>query len=361
MSVERAARWPSESTGLRLSCIARLPGLRVLTWRGDELLASRGYSLVSLRPASDPHHSEEIAHYTPAPWRRFTSQLRPAARIVRDGFHALVALPSGHVVAAVPGAIVTLTPNERTFRVTHAMGRGTRPLYITATPDGRVFWGEYFDNPDRAEVNIYVSEDSGSTWRIAYTFPAKSIRHVHNIVFDPWANALWILTGDNADECRILRASTDFSQIETIMSGNQQARAVAAVPAPDGLYFASDTPLEKNHVYRFDRQHRLTQLAELNNSVLSGCRAGNSLFFSTMVEPSTVNLDRRVCLYGSADGNTWSHLVTWDKDLWPMRYFQYGNAFFPSGEAPPNLLAVSTVAVKRDDNATTIFRIEPAP
>jgi hypothetical protein len=357
----QAARSLPDLPTLRLSCIARLPGLRVLAWRGAELIGARGYSLVSLRPASDPHRCEPLAHYTPPSWRRLTSQLRPAARLVRDGFHTLVALPSGHLVAAVAGAIVTLGPGGKELRVTHAIQRGTRPLSIAATPDGRVFWGEYFDNPERAEVHIYASGDSGSTWRIAHTFPARSVRHVHNIVYDPWSDALWILTGDNGDECRILYASRELSRVEVILSGNQQARAVAAVPAPVGLYFASDTPFEKNHLYRLDRRGQLTQLPELNSSVLSGCRVGNSLFFATMVEPSTVNLDRRVCLYGSADGSAWWHLITWDKDIWPMRFFQYGNAFFPSGEAPPNLLAVTTVAVKRDDNATTIFRVETAP
>ena len=35
--------------------------------------------------------------------------------------------------------------------------RGTRPLHMTATPDGRVFFGEYFDNDERDEVHIYTS------------------------------------------------------------------------------------------------------------------------------------------------------------------------------------------------------------
>jgi dipeptidyl aminopeptidase/acylaminoacyl peptidase len=234
-------------------------------------------------------------------------------------------------------------------------------LFITAAPDGKVFWGEYFDNPERDQVHIYVSRDNGLIWKPAYTFPPKSIRHVHNVVYDPWENLLWVLTGDVASECRILRATLDFGSVEVALSGNQQTRAVAAVPAADGLYFASDAPSETNHIYRLSRAGQLARLSEINSSVLSGCSVGDSKFFSTMAEPSTVNVDRRVCLYGSAEGSAWSRLLTWNKDLWPMRYFQYGNAFFPSGEAPSNLLAVTTIAVKRDDLATTIFRIEPQP
>jgi len=81
-------------------------------------------------------------------------------------------------------------------------------LHLCATPDGHVFWGEYFDNPDRKEVHIYGSDDNGATWQAAYTFPAGAVRHVHNIVYDQWADCLWVLTGDNARNavsCGLLR------------------------------------------------------------------------------------------------------------------------------------------------------------
>jgi hypothetical protein len=58
----------------------------------------------------------------------------------------------------------------------------------------------------------------------------------------------------NGSECRILRVSCDFRNVDVVLSGHQQAPAVALVPTPDGLYFSSDTPLEPNHVYRLDRE-----------------------------------------------------------------------------------------------------------
>ena len=114
------------------------------------------------------------------------------------------------MVGAVPGALVTRTPGSDEFHVTHHVQRGTRPLHVTAVPSGRIYWGEYFDNRERAEVHIYVSTDRGRTWQIAYTFPAGSIRHVHNIVYDRWGDCLWILTGDEGAECKVLRASCDL-------------------------------------------------------------------------------------------------------------------------------------------------------
>jgi hypothetical protein len=266
-------------------------------------------------------------------------------------------LPSGHFVAAVPGAIISLAPGETEFRVSHDIVRGTRPLHITATPDKRLFWGEYFDNPQRDGVHIYASEDRGMTWDVAYTFPKGAIRHVHNIVYDEGDNCLWILTGDNGAECRILHASCNLEDVEVVLSGNQQARAVAAVPTKDGLYFSSDTPVETNHIYRLDRQGNLTQLATLTSSSIYGCRVGDSIFFSTMAEPSAINCQTSVCLFGSPDGRQWQPVLEWKKDSWPMSLFQYGNVFLPDGNNTSGYLALTSVAVEHGDLESTVWRI----
>jgi streptogramin lyase len=296
---------------------------------------------------------------------------RLTARLLRDGFHALAVLPNGGLVAAVAGAVITLHPNDSEFRVTHAITRGTRPLHITAVPDGTAYWGEYFDNPSREEVRVYASSDGGATWHVAYTFPAGAIRHIHNIVYDRWENCLWVLTGDYGNECRILRASCDFSRVDAVLQGNQQARAVALVITPDGLYFSSDTPLEPNYIYRLDRKGMLSQLASISSSSIYGCAVQTRVFFSTMVEPSQVNLDPNVRIYAGGNssfqkglqgrapipGETWQPLLAWKKDRWPMRFFQYGNAFLPDGENSTPYLAVSTIAVEADDMTTSIYPI----
>jgi hypothetical protein len=316
------------------------------------------YQLLRGSVSGTQTHWQTVGQYHPPGWRAVTSKNRLAARLVRDGFHALCMTPGGYFVGAVPGAIVTLKPGQSEFEVTHRILRGTRPLHITATPDGQVFFGEYFDNSERSEVHIYGSQDQGITWQVAHTFPKGAIRHVHNIVHDPWGNCLWMFTGDYGDECRILRASCDLKTIEPVMAGNQQARAVAAVAAPEGLYFASDTPLEANHAYRMDRDGALSALADLDSSSIEGCRVGDMVFFSTMVEPSEVNRSRRVSLYGGQARGAWRRVVQWEKDRWPMRFFQYGNAFLPTGDNQTKFLAVTTIAVQADDLVTTIYKVQ---
>jgi len=345
--------------------VARFPRLRALAWSGDQLHASRGYQLFRARihKPSDTLFWEPVAAFRPRLRRRLSAAFLLTSRLFRDGFHALAVLPSGGLVAAVPGAIITMRPNESEFRITHPIVRGTRPLHITSVPGGAVYWGEYFDNANRDEAHIYGSTDGGLTWAVAHTFPRRAIRHVHNIIHDPWGSCLWILTGDYGDECRILRASFDFSRVETVLQGNQQARAVALVPTAGCLYFSTDTPLETNFIYRLDRQGTLSRLAEISGSSIHGCRAAGRVFFSTMVEPSAINRDPHVRIFGNCgDGSDekhedWKSLLTWQKDFWPMKFFQYGNAFLPGGDNGTPYLAVSTIAVESDDMVTSLYSV----
>lgn len=346
--------------GLSLEPVGVLQRLRALAWHGDELYASRGYSLLRVKLIGSRIQCVAVGEYRPAWWRNRTASSRLASRLVRDGFHALAVLSSGQMVAAVPGAIVTLAPSDSEFRLSHKILRGTRPLHIAATPDDHLFWGEYFDNPERDEVHIYASCDRGATWEVAYTFPKGAVRHVHNVVYDRWENCLWILTGDNGTECRILKASCDLSTVDVVLSGNQQARAVALLPTRDGVYFSSDTPFETNHVYFLDRRGNVTEVADLGSSSIYGCSVGEGVFFSTMIEPSSVNVGRTVGVFASADGRAWQRVLDWTKDAWPMGLFQYGNAVLPDGHNTSDLLAVTTVAVRQHDLETSIWRVKPA-
>jgi hypothetical protein len=346
----------AESRTVKLEPAGTFPRLRALAWDRDVLYASRGYTLYSAQMSSREIAWRVVAKYEPEWWRNLSCRSDLGFRLLRDGFHALAILPQGNLVAAVPGAIVTLGVGETQFRISHRVTRGTRPLHIAATPDGKVFWGEYFSNPEREEVHIYTSDDCGRTWKVAYTFGKRSIRHVHNIVYDKWDDCLWIFTGDNGSECRILRASADFKNKDEVLAGNQQARAVAAVVTEHGLYFASDTPLEQNYIYHLDRGRRIRKLAGIPSSSIHGCKNASGIFFSTMVEPSEVNLNRNVTVFGSVEGAEWQQLAAWRKDGWLMKFFQYGNASFPDGENTTGLLAVSTLAVEGADLQTSIWR-----
>ena len=335
------------------------PKLRALAWGGRTLYAAHGYTLLSLDTRVRPFQWRRVASLHLRWWRNFTARFRLSYRLMRDGFHALSIHPSGTLIGAVPGAIVTLPPGGTEFQVTHRISRGTRPLHLTTTPDGRVYWGEYFDNPERDEVYIYVSQDKGATWSVAHTFAKQAVRHVHNIVFDRWEKCLWVFTGDYGQECKILKASLDFTSVDEAVAGNQQARAVAAIVTEAGVFFASDTPLEQNHIYFMDRKGKITQIVPIASPSIYASQNHVGMFFSTMVEPSRANPCREVHLMGSPNGSEWDRLASWQKDSWHMGLFQYGNAFLPDGVNQTDLLAVSTIAVANGDLGTTLFQVRP--
>jgi hypothetical protein len=367
-AVQNASSAEAPSFAVNLQKLGSWRGIRVLAWDGEELYGCRGYQLLRLNSQdieSGKSNWQTVARFQPSWWRTLTARNPLTYRLARDGFHAL-AIADGEtdeqkdsrtLMAAVPGAIVVRGTESDEFRLAHKVLRGTRPLHITAVPSGNIYWGEYFDNRDRTEVHIYASADRGRTWHVAYTFAARAIRHVHNVVYDRYADCLWILTGDEGAECKVLRADRSLRNVEVVLSGNQQARAVAAIPRQDAVYLSTDTPTERNHVLRLDRTGRIEAVAELASSSIFGCRTANALFFSTMAEPSRVNTIREVYLAGSADGSDWHVVASWQKDAWPMHYFQYGTVVLPDGENTTKYLAATTIAVKHDDRVTTLWEV----
>ncbi|HUJ95319.1 MAG TPA: hypothetical protein VLW84_08665 [Terriglobales bacterium] len=332
--------------------------MRVLAWDGDILYVSLGYELLRAQITQEQIVWQVVGRYVPSWLRSLSSRFTLSSRLLRDGFHALAVLSSGDIVAAIPGQIIRLAPGQSEFQAVHRIVRGSRPLHFAVSAGDRIYWGEYFDNRQRDEVHIYASTDRGRSWNVAYTFARGAIRHVHNVVYDRWADCLWVLTGDEDAECRLLRASCDFKTVETALSGTQQTRAAALIPAAEGIYFSSDTPVEANYVYRLDRRGRLSRLAGLSSSSIYGCRVGPDLFFSTMVEPSSANSDCHARVYGASDDCNWQSLLEWKKDKWPMGLFQYGNVIFPNGENRSGILALTSVAVTPGDQETSLWRVE---
>jgi hypothetical protein len=339
---------------LTLEPIGRFPGLRVLAWDDQVLYASRGWTLVRW----DPGHPawEAVAAFDPGVARRLAGRSRLGDRLLRGGCHALARVGGGSLVAVFPKTIAVLPPRARQLRAAFRIPRGTRPLSLTAAPTGWAYFGEYFDNPARASVHIYGSAD-GTAWRPVYTFPAGAIRHVHSVTYDRYAECVWVLTGDDGDECRIVRASLDWSSVDVVLTGSQQARAVTVVPREDGLYFATDTPFEQNYVYRLDRSGRAARLAPIAASSFWSCRVGSALFVSTAVEPSAVNTGRDAILYGSGDGAAWTALLRWTRDAWPPRLFQYANIILPAGCNDGDVLAATGFAVRGEDHVTHLWRV----
>jgi hypothetical protein len=326
----------------------------VLAWHRNVLFASHAYTLLSA-DFSEPVPQWRIAgFFRPAWWRNLTSSARLSLRLFGDGFYALAALPTGHLVAAVPGAIISLAPGDMEFHVTHEIKFGRSPHKLVATPDSKIFWSGDVETSGRSEACVYTSPDHGLTWEVVHTFPRGIAASIRGLVHDEWDNCLWIFAEAEGPNCKVFRASMDFQVVEVAISGNE-AQMAACVPTRDAIYFGTHLA-GRNHILRLRRNGSLIKVASIDGPVLCGCQVGNSILFSTMAKANSANVGSRVEVHRSPDGDNWEEFLQWKKDFWPD-VFQRGCAFLADGNNSTDLLAVSTVAVAGADLETSLWRI----
>jgi len=348
-----------QKSKINLRLITQVPNFRVLLWEGDYLYGSRGYTLFRINGkeiGQDNLTIEKVAYCKPDSIRRIASENNLLRRLLRAGFHAIRMLDS-KIIGIVAKNIVVMESNEKEFISTFKIKRGTRPLGMAVTPDGKIYWGEYFKNRKRKEVYIYGSEDGGCTWDVVYAFPKKTIRHVHNVLYDPYENCLWILTGDEGREPKIMKASLDWKYVDVILEGSQQARSATMIFKKDSIFFATDTPHEQNYIYRLDRKtERIEKIFPLPGPSMWSGVTSKYMFFSTASEPGRSYCDS-ACVFGSKNGSNWEKLKCWIKDKFHPKYFQFGNIIFPHGITNESFLATTGVAVKELDYNTLIWKI----
>ncbi len=337
---------------------ARFPNIKALMWDNTKLYAARGYNVYSYDTASISEQWNLIGRYNPNLSQRACEYSKTLARIKRSGFHHLTALGNNELIGIIDKALVKLPADSKAFRKIFSITRGTRPLSLTTNPEGHIFWGEYFSNPARDPVNIYASYDLGESWSIAYTFPKSAIRHIHNIIWDQYINSFWIFTGDEHNECLIMTADKNMDNLKIVFQGKQQIRCVAGIPRPEGLYFASDTPFEANHIYLIEQDGSLNPLSPMPSSSLSACNISNILCFSSAVEPSSVNKSKSASLVISSNGQDWDNVVKWDKSMLPSKLFQFANISLPTGYNSSSFLAATGISVKKEHMTTHLWEIK---
>lgn len=309
--------------------------LRILHAEGESIYASRGLKLYQ---STDGARNFRSIGYAPGDVvQRGLARTPLTARVLRTGFHSLAPLPSGDLLACVRGAILHRAADGMRFHAVHEVVRGRRPLGICVHPSGRSYFGEYFSNPGREEVHIYGS-DNGRRWDVVGTFPEQTVRHVHNIIWDPHREGMWVLTGDDGDESALWWTEDEFRTLTPVLRGVQQARAVTLFPLESGLILPMDSPFETNYVQHFDPQSgQLDSLAPLPGSVFHGTRTGSLWLLSTAVEKSAVNTDDRPALYASANGYDWQLVSRLYRDF-PLLartgcLFQWPTLVLPTGHS----------------------------
>lgn len=288
-------------------------------------------------------------------WRRLGNRVRLAQRALRLMFYNALPLDDGSVFVTYAREVGIV--RNGIYRRLKGLVRPCRVLRGASALDrnGRVFFGEYLANVERGPVRVYRYAPGGDGVSVAYTFPPASIRHVHGVYHDPFDHSLWCLTGDTAQEARVLRTDDGFKTLSTIGRGDESWRAVSVLFTRDGVWYATDAEFEANRVFRIDRATgRRFELGVVDGPVYYSTVWRRGLFFAVTAELCPSQTGRSATLWTIRDGEL-SRVVSIDKDRWPVKLLP-GTLHFPGGPGVEQGLYFQAVALKGVD--ARCFRVE---
>lgn len=338
---------------------------KVLSVRSGYLIGAKGYSIDKY--SLDGKRQEHIGNVIDPRYAKFAG-CKLTRRLMRAELTGLYTLDNGDMIAigkkglflreGSRGSSSTSSPTEGgDFHKVFGMPRGSKPLNLCIAKSRHIFFGEYYQNMDKQEVNIYGSMDGGRTWKEVYTFPAGNINHVHGLFFDPYTDRIWVLTGDRENECIIGWTDDEFKTLHEELRGGQEYRSCLLFFYKDFIVYATDSQYIENEIRKIDRKTlEITALAKIQGSAVKGGQCHDVAFLSTTVEPSEVNLEKASHVWLSNDGEHWQDVFSAKKDCLPA-ILQFGTIEFPQYQEIGNELFFSGRALNGLDGKTTSVTI----
>ncbi len=286
-------------------------------------------------------------------WCKILSNFTIFERAFRLGIRVGCVLDETNDLVSYHGGIYRINSLQKKIYKEHSYRtRMNNPLSfcrvknIPGFPDC-IIYGEYFGNSNREQVAAYARIEG--KWEKVFSFPEKTINHIHRIVPDPYRNRLLVLTGDTDEYSGIWEVKGGFSSPLPILVGRQQYRSCVCFPMQNGLIYATDTPLERNYIYRWnlkktDAPHVIYQMP---GPCIYGVERNGIFLFSTSVEPDSHDRglkylfsyklgegvsDRFTHLIYGNEKNGFKEIIKLQKDFFPMALFKFGNIIFPNTE-----------------------------
>lgn len=282
-------------------------------------------------------------------------------RLMRLEPRVAVALSEEVFLFSDHGKILKYDARDNAVQEIHSFARGmNNPLsFCTREENGKateIIYGEYIWNQNMDAVSIYKYDLR--TWKEVYSFPANSIKHIHNVFYDCFENCYIIVTGDDDHESAIWKADVEFKNVEKIVGDSQKYRACVVYPTEKGLFYATDTPLEQNWLYFLDKNNNLHEVHKMPGPCIYGRVFRDALYLATSVEGDPTLggwkyrlsnklgrgvYDRYVHIYRCNKDGVVEHIAKLKKDIFPMWLFQFGNAQFPPADDGLYISTQSTV------------------
>ena len=335
--------------------------IKETNWRGKALLQLHDGRVVAYWKGQllvyNPANRSKSRIHLPMPFlKKCLCKWRLTERLLHMDVRWAVETDADHFLLLFEDGVFRASITDGKLQRETCVFRG-KPFSVCSYKD-KLLFGDYGLNPDHLPVNIYCRESDGQ-WKILYTFPAGTVRHIHNII--PSGDRVYILTGDEDSESGIWYTDDGFVTVKPFLRGNQQYRCCQMLPTPDGLYYVTDAPSEPNRVYR-TAGNTVIPLNDIDGTCIYGTRSEDYLVFSTTVEPDAHArnsferwLTRKpgkgirstnCCVYVLRDGLL-TKIAEFSHDRLPLTLFQYAVCHFSN--IMNGIVYISPVSVKKKD------------
>lgn len=300
-------------------------------------------------------------------------------RLLRLGIRAAIALDEEHILLSVGNMIHEFDLSTGKLSKGYFCGEGVRPLVFSDVKgiegiDDGIYFGTYQSVSSKNPVSIFKRVDVDK-WETVFTFELGSVEHIHNVIPDPYRKCLWIFSGDFGDNAAIWKVTENFGKVEREFYGDQKYRACVINVLPEGLLYATDSPLDKDYIILLNLESgKLNELKSISGSCIYGCQWKELFVFESSVEPSGKYKnkldflfskkigpgiqDRYVRIYCGNLENGFKEIYKEKKDCLPYATFQFGAVKFPAGVNNSDTLYFQSIATKRNDLRLMSMKME---
>lgn len=290
-------------------------------------------------------------------YKKAASRSRLLQRLFRFMFTNVVPLENGRIFVTFDKA--TGIFENGSYAAIKGLARPARVLRSACAVDqnGDIYFGEYLANTERGEMRVYRLPSGSAQLEEAYVFPRASVRHIHGIYFDGHSGELVCLTGDDEDECKMIRTGDGFRTVEVVGEGDESWRAVSVLFDEDAFYYGTDAEFRANEIYRMDRKTRSRMgLGEVNGTVFYSKKVGESLFFATTAEDAPSQTENVAAIWHVGADGVLERVVSFAKDRWHPALFMFGLIHFPYRNAFDDRLFFSVLGVEGDSETYRLVR-----
>lgn len=300
-------------------------------------------------------------------------------RLLRLGIRTAIALDEEHILLSIGNMIYEFDLTSGKLSQGYSCGEGVRPLVFSDVKgiegiDDGIYFGTYQSVSSKNPVHIF-KRTGVDRWETVHTFELGSVEHIHNVIPDPYRKCLWIFSGDFGDNAAIWKVTENFGKVERAFYGDQKYRACVVHALPEGLLYATDSPVDKDYIFLLNPESgELKEIMPIAGSCIYGCKWKDRYVFESSVEPSgkySSRLDfllsrkigpgiqdRYVRIYCGNLDNGFREIYKEKKDCLPYATFQFGAVKFPSGKNDSDTLWFQPVAVRKGDLQLSAMKME---